>query len=506
MESKPTSIAENDQPALDDRAAQSKIAPTTRETVRANGNDVGTARRSFDLNRIRRWGLGLSDAFAVMLGILVAAVAGKFYPGSFTWSCLMIPAWLFFAKINNLYDHDHRRIRHSTFDEIPAVVVTAVFTVISVKGFTELLSVAKIHSAALIIIGGVAIIASLCLRGLVRFSCAKFAQGERTVIVGAGTKAALVARRLIRHPEAGIVIVGYISSSEDLDEDGPLSEGLTYFGSIAELPEVAKTEELERVVIADDGMSSRALGKLIADCRQADVAVTVVPSNHEVLGPDTELNRVGEVPMLDFHFSKPPLTTLAIKRALDICVASFFLVLASPILAVAAVLIKLDSPGPVFFRQVRVGQHGKRFTMFKLRTMVADAEKRLDELIDLEALDEPAFKLENDPRVTKVGRFLRRTSIDEIPQFINVLRGEMSLVGPRPEEEAVVALYDERQRERLLVKPGLTGPMQVYGRGSLSFEERLALERDYLNNLSVTGDLAILLRTPRAVVKGDGAF
>jgi lipopolysaccharide/colanic/teichoic acid biosynthesis glycosyltransferase len=108
--------------------------------------------------------------------------------------------------------------------------------------------------------------------------------------------------------------------------------------------------------------------------------------------------------------------------------------------------------------------------------------------------------------VTKVGRFLRRTSIDEIPQFINVLRGEMSLVGPRPEEEAVVALYDERQRERLLVKPGLTGPMQVYGRGSLSFEERLALERDYLNNLSVTGDLAILLRTPRAVVKGDGAF
>lgn len=441
-----------------------------------------------------------------MLGIAAAALAGKFYPGSFAWSCLMVPAWIFFAKINNLYDHDHRRIRHSTFDEIPAVVVSAVFTVITVKGITELLSVAKIHSAALIIIGGVAIVASLGLRGIVRSFCSKLAHGERTVIVGAGPKAGLVARRLVRHPEAGIVIVGYISSAEELDDPGPSNEGLAYFGSIAELPEIAGRERLERVVIADDEMTSRALGVLIADCRQADLAVTVVPSNHEVLGPDTELNRVGEVPMLDFHFSKPPLTTLAIKRALDIGVAGLFLVLTSPILLVAAVLIKLDSPGPVFFRQVRVGRHGKRFTMFKLRTMVADAEQRLDDLIDLEALDEPAFKIENDPRVTRFGRFLRRTSIDEIPQFINVLRGEMSLVGPRPEEEAVVALYDERQRERLLVKPGLTGPMQVYGRGSLSFEERLALERDYLDNLSVTGDLAILLRTPRAVVKGDGAF
>jgi lipopolysaccharide/colanic/teichoic acid biosynthesis glycosyltransferase len=137
--------------------------------------------------------------------------------------------------------------------------------------------------------------------------------------------------------------------------------------------------------------------------------------------------------------------------------------------------------------------------------MVADAEQRLGELVDLEKLEQPAFKIRDDPRVTRVGKPLRRFSLDELPQLWNVLRGEMSLVGPRPEEESVVALYDERQRGRLAIKPGVTGPMQVYGRSDLTFEERLAMERDYLDNLSIAGDLAILLRTPRAVVRGEGA-
>jgi len=232
----------------------------------------------------------------------------------------------------------------------------------------------------------------------------------------------------------------------------------------------------------------------------------MVPANQQVLGPETELNWYADVPMLDFHFSRPPRSTLAIKRCIDIIAAAAALTVMLPFLIISAIAIKLDSKGPVFFRQVRIGKNGRRFTMYKLRTMVADAEARLDDLIDLDNLDEPAFKIPNDPRITRVGRFLRRSSLDEVPQFINVLSGKMSLVGPRPEEEAVVALYDERQRQRLSVKPGLTGPMQVYGRGSLGFEERLALERDYLDNLTVSGDIAILLRTPGAVIKGDGAF
>ena len=261
-----------------------------------------------------------------------------------------------------------------------------------------------------------------------------------------------------------------------------------------------------RVVIADDDLASRVVGEIIATCRLARLSVTMVPANQAVLGPGTELNRIAEVPMLDFQFSDPPRSTMAIKRTLDLIVSISLLLLNAPLLALAAVAIRHDSPGPVFFRQTRVGLGGKKFTMFKLRTMTADAEEQLDSLIDLDALDEPAFKIANDPRVTRVGKILRRSSFDEVPQFINVLKGDMSLVGPRPEEEAVVALYDQRQRHRLRVKPGLTGPMQVAGRGGLTFEERLALERDYVDNLTITGDVKILLRTPRAVIRGDGAF
>jgi lipopolysaccharide/colanic/teichoic acid biosynthesis glycosyltransferase len=197
---------------------------------------------------------------------------------------------------------------------------------------------------------------------------------------------------------------------------------------------------------------------------------------------------------------------MALKRTMDLIVSALLLALLSPLLLATALVIVLDSGRPVFFSQRRAGKNGAPFMMLKFRTMVADAEQRLAELVDLEKLEEPVFKIKDDPRITRAGRILRRSSLDELPQFFNVLAGQMSLVGPRPEEEAVVALYDERQRMRLAVKPGLTGPMQVYGRGDLTFEERLALERDYLDNISVTGDLAILLRTPRAIVRGDGAY
>jgi exopolysaccharide biosynthesis polyprenyl glycosylphosphotransferase len=225
-----------------------------------------------------------------------------------------------------------------------------------------------------------------------------------------------------------------------------------------------------------------------------------------VLGPGIELNRIAELPLLDFRISDPSRSTMAIKRALDLTISSLSLLILAPLFALIAIAIKVDSRGPVFFRQERVGKGGKPFTIVKFRSMDDGAEARLDEVVDLSSLAEPAFKVRNDPRVTRVGRFLRRTSLDELPQLINVLTGHMSLVGPRPEESAVVELYDERQRVRLAAKPGLTGPMQVYGRGDLSFEERLAIERDYIENPSVLSDFAIILRTPRAVIRGDGAY
>jgi lipopolysaccharide/colanic/teichoic acid biosynthesis glycosyltransferase len=210
--------------------------------------------------------------------------------------------------------------------------------------------------------------------------------------------------------------------------------------------------------------------------------------------------------------AEPGRAYLFAKRVLDIIVSATALLLLLPVLLLVLIAVKLDhTAAPVFFTQQRTGQGGRTFRIFKFRSMRPPTEEDLLyglQAAILEQRDEqhPKNAEAADPRITPFGHFIRRTSLDELPQLFNVLRGEMSLVGPRPEEESVVALYDERQRGRLAIKPGLTGPMQVYGRSDLTFEERLAMERDYLDNLSVTGDLAILLRTPRAIVRGEGAY
>ncbi len=195
-----------------------------------------------------------------------------------------------------------------------------------------------------------------------------------------------------------------------------------------------------------------------------------------------------------------------LKRLVDLIGAAVSLIVLAPIGLAVAVAIKLDSPGPVLYAQDRVGTNGHTFRLLKFRTMVQGADKRLGELIDLASLEEPVFKLKDDPRVTRVGGFLRRTSLDELPQLLNVLRGEMSLVGPRPEEAWLVKLYNDRQRRRLAVKPGMTGPMQVNGRADLSFAQRLELELDYIEHYSLRRDIAILLKTIPVVLKGNGAY
>jgi lipopolysaccharide/colanic/teichoic acid biosynthesis glycosyltransferase len=195
-----------------------------------------------------------------------------------------------------------------------------------------------------------------------------------------------------------------------------------------------------------------------------------------------------------------------IKRAMDVLGALAGLIIGAPVMLLIAIAIRLDSPGPVFFVQTRAGQGGRAFRMYKFRSMVNDAEAQLDAVIAQSHLPPPVFKIPNDPRVTRVGRILRRLSLDELPQLFNVLKGEMSLVGPRPEEMRIVALYSDWHRQRLLVKPGITGPMQTYGRGALSLDERVQLELDYIENYSLGKDIYFLLRTIPAALGGRGAF
>jgi lipopolysaccharide/colanic/teichoic acid biosynthesis glycosyltransferase len=195
-----------------------------------------------------------------------------------------------------------------------------------------------------------------------------------------------------------------------------------------------------------------------------------------------------------------------LKRILDLSGSLLGMILASPILVLAAIAIKLDSSGPVIYSQVRIGLKGIPFRMYKLRTMVVGAESQVAKVLATNPLQGPVFKIPDDPRVTKVGRFLRRWSVDELPQLWNVLRGEMSLVGPRPEESWVVAQYDDAQRMRLMVKPGLTGPMQVSGRGDLGMDERLELEIAYIQNCSIREDVRILIQSLPAILSGKGAY
>jgi exopolysaccharide biosynthesis polyprenyl glycosylphosphotransferase len=458
----------------------------------------GLRRRGALLRRL----LAAGDWAALIAALCVATAATAATDvATLFWATLLSPVWLMVVKVHGLYDNDHRRIRHSTLDELPALISVSALGTLALDGLLALTPVGPLSAGSALIVGFGFLVASFFVRGVLRFLWHQLTGTSVGLMIGPAGAADMVARRLSTHPEARLHLVGYLAPAGE----APAAE-LPRLGSIADISKAAREHDVERVVVTEREMSEQAAEKLIEECKAAGLGLTFLPQHFGLLGPGIELNRLAELPVLDFRFSDPPRSTMAMKRLIDVLVSGLLLALLSPLMLTIAVAILLDTGPPVFFRQRRAGRDGEPFTMLKYRTMVADAEERLQELVDLKKLEEPAFKIPDDPRVTRVGRFLRRASLDELPQLINVLRGDMSLVGPRPEEEAVVALYDERQRVRLAVKPGLTGPMQVYGRGDLTFEERLAMERDYLDNLSVAGDLAILLRTPRAIFRGEGAY
>ena len=259
-------------------------------------------------------------------------------------------------------------------------------------------------------------------------------------------------------------------------------------------------------MFAPASLDDRKVGGILAQCRTAGTALSVIPPARDAFGPSAELTHLVEVPLLQYRTADVSRSTLFLKRVLDVGVSAIALVLVLPVLVLIAVAIKLDSRGPALFAQPRAGVGGRPFRMLKLRSMVEDAEARLPALVPVAELEEPMFKLHDDPRVTRVGRVMRRWSLDELPQLWNVLVGDMSLVGPRPEQLDLVERYSPEQRLRLAVKPGLTGPMQVYGRGQLTFAERLAVERDYVENISVVTDLRILGMTIASVLNGRGAY
>jgi exopolysaccharide biosynthesis polyprenyl glycosylphosphotransferase len=329
----------------------------------------------------------------------------------------------------------------------------------------------------------------------------RLAGPEPALLIGEGRMAHVLAAKLSAHSEYSSKVVGVLG--DGLRADAPI-HGLPVLGPLERLDQVAAEYRVGRVIVAPSGIPDTELEEVLHHCRHRSLKVSLLPKLSDVLGPAVEVDDVEGVAVLGIN---PPWLTRssrAVKRLMDLTLSVIALVVTAPFLALLAVAIRLDSPGPVLFRQERIGKGGRPFMLYKLRTMTSDAEKQREQLL-ARSNDPNWLLLAHDPRVTRLGRWLRRLSLDELPQLWNVVRGEMSLVGPRP----LIAAEDERvqpwARGRLDLTPGITGYWQVLGRTRIPFEEMVKLDYLYVMNWSLWTDLKLIIRTLPIMVSGRGA-
>jgi exopolysaccharide biosynthesis polyprenyl glycosylphosphotransferase len=436
---------------------------------------------------LRRRMLAAADVGAGAAATAVAIFASGGGMAHAFWLAMWLPMWIVLAKLHGLYDRDHRALRHLTVDELPSLLVWAMTGTAAMALFARVVPVEPLDVAVVFAAWAAAASTAFLFRAAARFLWRRLTPPERVLVVGSGETADAVERKLELFPDAHARVIGRVGSIEP----GLLGDA---------------DDTVDRFVVAHDRLDGPLVAALIAVCRRDAIKLTVVPPTPALFRPYAQLHHLADLPLIEYNTWHVARSTLLLKRVFDLVGAAAILLVLAPFLALSAVAIRLDSSGPVLFRQWRAGRDGRRFVIYKFRTMVADAEDMLEDLVQFDKLTDPMFKFRHDPRTTAVGKVLRRTSLDELPQLFNVLRGEMSLVGPRPEQADLADFYRAEHRVRLSVKPGLTGPMQVFGRGELTFEERLAVERDYIENMSLGRDLQILAMTLPAVVGGKGAF
>ena len=329
---------------------------------------------------------------------------------------------------------------------------------------------------------------------------------QRVLVVGLEPQVADLVRHFRRASHAGLTVVGACTPGGEhvVEVDGTT---VPVLGGSGDVVEAMRLAQADTVAVADQAaLDNGALRRLGWDLEGSGVDLLVAPSVFDVAGPRISVHPVAGLPLL--HVEEPELdgTARLVKQAIERLAAAILLVLLAPFLALIALAVRVLSPGPALFRQVRVGQHGRHFTLYKFRTMRAGAEDELIDLAERNEHDGPLFKMRHDPRLTPFGRRLRRLSIDELPQLWNVVAGQMSIVGPRPPLPHEVEGFTDEARRRLLVKPGLTGLWQVSGRANLPWKESVRLDLYYVENWSPALDLVILARTITAVVRGHGAY
>jgi exopolysaccharide biosynthesis polyprenyl glycosylphosphotransferase len=469
------------------------------------------------LGRGRTWILAGGDLLALTTAYAAAYVAAEWLGplpavSGPPWFLVPLavaagPVWLAIFTAYHLYDNDNLRISVASFDEVRdlfhAMLAGSLLFLVLSQGVRYLFEW-WIYSAveAVLFLSGALVLVPV-LRGSIRsWLFPRVMKPKRALIVGGGDEARLVYRKLRTHPEYGLEVVGFLAGGDESgDVPGPI------VGRSDDIARVVDHLEIDRVLLASSIASHEEMLDLVRTVRRPDVQMSIVPRYFEIFTAQAILDDVEGMPVVTLPPMRLGRSSRLLKRSFDIGVSGVALLLLAPFLGLIALGIRLDSSGPAVYRQPRRGRLGTTFQIAKFRTMFVGAEQRRSEVLHLNEVDGPLFKVKGrDPRVTRIGSFLRRTSLDELPQLWNVLRGDMSLVGPRP-----FVVYEADQitgwaSRRLDMTPGITGLWQVLGRNDIPFEEMTKLDYLYVTNWSLWWDLKILCQTIPVVLGRRGAY
>jgi exopolysaccharide biosynthesis polyprenyl glycosylphosphotransferase len=444
------------------------------------------ARRHCVRDRAVRRLLALADALAIALA-LVITFSGQPEMWSYVgWGLLMLPLCLVSYNAYGLYDGDIKRISQGWVDDLPGLAHALLLGCLALWLYYHLVPSGTIHFKHILLFGLLALVSTLALRTAARRAILRRLGPERVLLVGDDDAIAALAGKLDGHPEYGLKPVVLVHFDE-LNIDAVVAE-----------------HGIDRVIVSQGDVQVDDCRELVRRAQELGIKVAVMPQHFDAMGPSVEVDNVEGLIVFGMY---PPVlgqSSRVIKRGMDIVGSLVLLLACGPLLALTALAIKLDSPGPVFFRQRRVGREGRRFIVLKFRTMVVGADQMVDSLL-ADSRDPNWLLLELDPRVTRVGRILRRTSLDELPQAWNVLKGEMSLVGPRPLVESEDGKIHGWGRCRIDLTPGMTGLWQVLGRTSIPFSEMVTLDHLYVTNWSLWRDIKLLLSTVPVLLSRRGA-
>ena len=477
-----------------------RAARASADQTRASTSPIREGERAaetLDRDALHRRSLALADmasAAAVLTGAIVLAGAT---PRATVIAIL--PLVVLISKIVGLYDRDEHVLHKTTLDETPKLFNVALTFAVLTWLADDLLADSALGKLAFLFTLGSLVVVMGTTRSVARRLALRAAVAERILVAGGPDECRRIEEKLSTVSPVKAEIVGRVPVSPERRSE----RGENVLGTLADLDYVLRVNRIDRVVICPHGDSSTEMLDTIRTVKGLGVKVSVMPRLFEVVGSSVEFDELGGMTLLGIRRYELTKSSAFLKRALDVCAATVGLLALAPLIAVIAVAVKLTSPGPVLFRQRRIGRGGVAFDMFKFRTMQDGADRQKAELLDRNEAD-GFFKIAEDPRVTPIGRLLRRTSLDELPQFLNVLRGEMSLVGPRPLVDEEDIRIEGWSRRRLDVTPGMTGAWQVLGSSRIPMRDMITIDYLYRANWSLWLDVKILLRTVPHVVRRRG--